>query len=978
MGVYTTEELETMARSAGSRTYTSAASALALIAACVVLADMSAAAPAHAQSARSRVDAATAVRRAAAFVEQWQQDRNRTHLDEALDLLERARNTRYGKADVLAWIGYVHLERGEPALAIAPLREAIQTSPKAPAPYIDLAYALDRQGDYAQAADYLKTAATLVPPDRRRNDSVDGAHDILLRHIYLDLGGEELRAGRDAEAIDALRHARDLNARIASTRTAEARVRMNHRLRDYLDEDEPRIEDALASALRHRGDYEGAIDAERRATTLRPANPSYWRDLAQADQSAAVHAKAGAAETVQLWRKAANDYAQAVALDPDNAALRDQYGVALSEAGRNEDAAAQFARADALRPAGERPTDVALFHRGLAEWQLGHTEQATELFRRAGAGYPEHAQTLAWQGLAALRNRDPRSAIAPLERAAQLDPTSVATHLDLAAAYVQTGQPAKALPEYQRVVELAPNSLAGYYGLGRTLMDLMRYAEATSALRRADAIAARRGPETQVALYGSQDGRLTRGDVLHALGLSLELGGDLAGAADVYESALAAGGSEADMVQLAAEERYLLATREPSDANWERAEKALDRAARLAPSRHTLESYGDALRARKKFAEAAPQYARAIDLGLAEPHGANTDAEATVYTLREKYADTLRRIGRDADAIKQLETAVQQDPANYNVLVVLGALYQQQARAASGASETTTRDSWNAKAAAVYRRALDAQIPPAAPNSPVTPPKIEIRRAMAPLYYRLGRFDDAAATAAEVLKEDPADVNTAVIQYMVLAEQKHDIPAGRAVLESALSHASASPAGDRSARLNAERTVAYQYLRQRPLSAAELHQAGLHYARALEIDPKDAESLNGRGYIAMQRKDYPEAVELFKQAVAANPHDAVAYNNLGEAYEHLKGDYFADVLASYRSAYRENPNMVEARRNAERYAKYAKFGWEPKDQLPANKSIPVYRRGAATAPRSHSTRHRTRSRRSRRGLISSPARRHIR
>ena len=908
---------------------------------------------------KSKVDAAFAVRRASALVEMWGRDQDRSHLDEALDTLQRARTTSYGKAVVLSWIGYVEIERGDYAASVAPLMEAVQSHPKTSAPYIDLAYSLDRQGRYAEAAGYLKTAATLVPADSSGKESFPGKHDLLLRHIYLDLGGVSLRAGQDAEAVEALRQAEALNARVTSNVHPDVRNRMDVRMRDYLDEDEPRIADALGSVLRHSGRYAEAIAASEKAAALRPTDGKYARDVAEAYQSAAVHAKPGEPETLRLWNGAAAGYGRAVAAFPSDAMLHDLYGSALTESGRYADAAVEFKQADTIRPAGVMPTATALFHHGVSEWHLGNSVQAMSLFQQSGQAGPARSQTLQWLGFASLKALDAKAAIDPLTKAAELDPNSVATHLDLGTAYIQTGQPELALIQFQKVVDLQPDSLEGNYALGRTLFDLKRYGEAAKAFRKADDVFANHASSRPISLYGQGNGTLTMIDIQHALGYSLELAGDLAGAAEVHERAGSSGDAGREMLQYAAWERYLLAMREPNDTNWARAEQALGRAAQLQPNRTVLETYGDALREQKKYAEAAPQYTRAIEIGLTERNSANPDPERSVYALREKYADTLRKLDRRDGAITQLEAAVQRDPSPYNGLVVLGALYQENARAAGSNRDTAVRDRWNAKAEGAYRKALDVPIPPLAPNSPATPPKLEIRKALVPIQYSLGKYDDAASTAEQVLKEDRTDLNSAIVLYKCLYERRHDSEGARRVLESALQGA-VPPATnpERDAFLMAQRAVAFQYLQRRPLAASDLHEASMFYQRALEIQPKDTESLNGKGIVAMQRKEYQEAVDQFTDAVAADPHNAAAYNNLGEAYEHLKGDHFHDTLQSYRRAYQENPNLTVAQLNLSRYTKYAKFGWESNDHMASFDSIPVYHRASRpTAPNLHKRPH---------------------
>lgn len=60
------------------------------------------------------------------------------------------------------------------------------------------------------------------------------------------------------------------------------------------------------------------------------------------------------------------------------------------------------------------------------------------------------------------------------------------------------------------------------------------------------------------------------------------------------------------------------------------------------------------------------------------------------------------------------------------------------------------------------------------------------------------------------------------------------------------------------------------------------------YRKALEINPRNNESMFGLGNAYFLSKDYTQAVQVYEQLVRANPKEGRAWYNLGEAYFNLK------------------------------------------------------------------------------------------
>ena len=61
-------------------------------------------------------------------------------------------------------------------------------------------------------------------------------------------------------------------------------------------------------------------------------------------------------------------------------------------------------------------------------------------------------------------------------------------------------------------------------------------------------------------------------------------------------------------------------------------------------------------------------------------------------------------------------------------------------------------------------------------------------------------------------------------------------------------------------------------------------EAAVYYARLLELNPGDIVALNELGIICQERKEYRRAVDLFQQAMAADPAYPLAPYNLALTY----------------------------------------------------------------------------------------------
>jgi tetratricopeptide (TPR) repeat protein len=144
------------------------------------------------------------------------------------------------------------------------------------------------------------------------------------------------------------------------------------------------------------------------------------------------------AEGIELARRS-------IALDANHARAHSLLGMALSSAGRHEEALASLDRAIALGS-----TD-AHGSRADALVALGHLAEAVESF----------------------------------DRALVLDPSSVADWCNRGAALIDLGRAAEAAESFARAIALAPDFAEAHYNHGHALAQLDRYAEAIASYERA-------------------------------------------------------------------------------------------------------------------------------------------------------------------------------------------------------------------------------------------------------------------------------------------------------------------------------------------------------------------------------------------------------------------------------------------------------------------------------------------------------------
>ena len=230
-------------------------------------------------------------------------------------------------------------------------------------------------------------------------------------------------------------------------------------------------------------------------------------------------------------------------------------------------------------------------------------------------------------------------------------------------------------------------------------------------------------------------------------------------------------------------------------------------------------------------------------------------------------------------------------------------------------------------------------------------PPVDLYSAMGALQLELERYDDAAASYAEVLKGDPS--NDSAKQHLALcveraAEAKKPPKPSPSLVKAIALHAegkleeaikelqramkAGEPALDvcaglghlqfEAGRVDAAAEAYREVLKRDPLHgtghynlAVCLEKTGRHkealesFRKALEIDPQRLEAGIGEGVSLLRLKRFAEAVTAFETCLKTHPEDFTAL--FGRAFALQNATRHADAEAAYLEALKNRPDQRE-------------------------------------------------------------------
>ncbi|MCB1056041.1 MAG: tetratricopeptide repeat protein [Acidobacteria bacterium] len=193
-----------------------------------------------------------------------------------------------------------------------------------------------------------------------------------------------------------------------------------------------------------------------------------------------------------------------VAKRPGNSRALNNYGVALLDAGRLNEAIGYFSSALEIAPDDSAHTNL-----GLALAQRGQAKLAVEQYRKALEINPDNAKTLVNLGNALLQQGQLEEAAQRYRHALEVDPGRLEAKNGLAVVEFQLGQHDEALKGFEEVLAENPDYRDAQFNLGMAYAQLDRLPEAEEHLD----VAVRLDPDHaraqgQLALVLAQQGRV--------------------------------------------------------------------------------------------------------------------------------------------------------------------------------------------------------------------------------------------------------------------------------------------------------------------------------------------------------------------------------------------------------------------------------------------------------------------------------------
>jgi tetratricopeptide (TPR) repeat protein len=536
--------------------------------------------------------------------------------DEAREALRQARESGDQSYETVLYLGVLALRDGDVTAAKGFLQDAVKQEPQAPEAALNLAMALERSGEGAEAGDCYLVAGSQLMEQARQPEALEAFRKaVRLKRddpaARLALGDAWRLMGKYDEAIAAVEQDSDYPHALGikgAALLALGRKEDALRALDRAVELEPTYAFGLGvrgEVLRQLGRPAEALESLDRAVAKDPGNA-----ILQWSRGEALRDLDRPAEALESLDRA-------MAVDPRNASLLATRGEVLRLLGRNEEALAVLDRAIDLAP------QLAFAHgtRAGVLWGADRLEEALAAADRAVELEPEYRFPHVVKGEVLTQLGRLTEALPALDRALELDPGDAFTLADRGDVLRRLGRWDDALGALDKALELKPDYPFAYLCRSGVLIALQRPNDALVALDRAIELK----PSDAYA-------QMRRAKVLRLLDRPDE-------ALAAAERALGLGPSP----DLEADALVVRADALRGRGKWQEALESLDRAVKLQPqleSAHGLR--GDVLRMLGRLQEAQASLERAIEL---DPEGAFAIASlGEIFRVLGRYREARARI----------------------------------------------------------------------------------------------------------------------------------------------------------------------------------------------------------------------------------------------------------------------------------------------------------------------------------------------
>jgi len=603
---------------------------------------------------------------------------------------------------------------------------------------------------------------------------------------------------------------------------------------------DPTALQALARLYQDRGDLADARARYEKALPLLTV---------LADKEQTIRSILGIALDQKDWAAAKAAHKQLVALEPASLFVKGELGRELYNRGEYELAATELKEVVAAATGDNRALATALKDLGRAQARAHQNADALASLKRALAVAGEQSALRAevYEIVAELYRADQRLP----ELVKQLEaehPNDFARLALLGGLYEETGDSAKAIETYRRALAQDPKQIDLRL---RMIRLLQANGDLDKAIAEYDGLI-RAAPNNPQFVFEECEALLQRGDRARALKLVTELE--------------ARGGSDEEVLSRVADFYARI-------GDSERSLKVLQRlAAGTSGDPGHLVDLGDHYFQDGNVALAVQTWKRI--LVVVQPRAKALAALGDVYLEHDM----------TSDALAAYKEAVALDPANLGTKKALASAYERtrsyrEARALYEDIVVKARDKGDRVLARECRtrivslwgleRILDQQIAPLQKQFSGATPDVEAGRMLAEAQLHLRRLADAEATLRKIVEIAPGDADAYLGLERVLV-QENKITEAIAVLAKLVE------VDPKRAREVYQRMAAYA------LQIYKDDDAIRYAARAVELNPDDAEGHRRLGEMYRSKQDVEHAIAEFRAAITKNDRLFVVYFELAD------------------------------------------------------------------------------------------------
>lgn len=597
---------------------------------------------------------------------------------------------------------------------------------------------------------------------------------------------------------------------------------------------------ALARLLQDRGDVAGARKRYEEALALQTL---------PADKEQTLRTLMTLALDAQDWSGAKQHHGQLVKMQPTSLLVKGELGRELYQRAEYARAEAEFKDVVAASAGDNRVLAQALKDLGKAQAKAHENQEALATLKKALAASGQEASVRAeiYETITEIYRADQQLPVL-IKQLEDEHPGDYARLALLAALYEETGDATKALGAYQKALAVNPRQIDLRLKMIRVLQS---QGELDKAIGEYEALI-RSAPNNPQFVFDQCEALMQRGDRARALKLLTELE--------------ARGGADEEVLSRLADFYGRIGENE-------RSLKVLTRLSGIGTNDPGhLVDLGDRYFQDGNQPLAVQTWKRILT--TISPRARALSALGDVYMEHDMLPDALASFreavqldGQNLQYKKQLASAHERSK-NYKEARTIWIELAERAKASNDkllAREARTRivTLWG------FDRMLDAQVQPLQAKFAASPPDVEAGRMLAEVQLHLRKLGDAETTLRKVVTVSPGDADSYLALERVLVQENKLLDA-IGVLEKLVA------VDPKSAR------QLYQRMAQYALQLYRDDDAIRFAARAVELNPDDAEGHRRLGEMYRQKQDVDHAIVEFRAAIAKNDRLFITYLELAD------------------------------------------------------------------------------------------------